>query len=163
MSVMTLGGGCVIDPGELIASSRKLLDGKPSEADMRRAVSAAYCALFHHRSMHFSAILIRPAPTAFTRAWLPVYRYPDHGPAKQRCMETAKHGFPVAFVRYALIFADLQQRRIDADYNPVLAVTQQDAEAAISTSEQTMALFDAERPDHQRAFVLFLCLRPKSR
>jgi hypothetical protein len=146
-----------------LATAKKLIDGKSSESDIRRAVSTAYYAMFHHVCLHFGDIVVQPDQGRFVRAWLQAYRYIDHGVAKSRCTEvrSKKLGFPPNLVVFAETFLDLQQRRLDADYNPEEAFTESDARALITSAELAIRLFDAEPIECRRAFVVFLGLQPK--
>jgi hypothetical protein len=155
----------VIDSAWHIETAKKLLLGLTTEVDIRRSISTAYYALFHHICHHFSQIVIQPTTGSYERAWLQAYRYLDHGPARQRCQEvTAKdRKFPVGIVNFADAFVDLQQRRLEADYDPTESFTANDAHALIATAEDAIASFESEPKEAQRAFVLFLGLRPKNR
>lgn len=155
----------MIDSDSLIGTARKLLEGVPSEADIRRSVSTAYYALFHHVCQHFSAIVLQPATGNYHRARQQAYRYLDHGPAKQRCLEAARKDrkFPAGIVAFAETFTDLQVHRNEADYDPSFSLTLADAHSLIGDAEAALAAFDAEPVEAQRAFVIFLGLRPKNR
>ena len=148
-----------------LATAKKLLKGRPTDADIRRAVSTAYYAMFHHACMHFSTIVLQPESGSYVRAWLQAYRYIDHGPAKQRCLEAVKvdRKFPAGLVAFAERFIELQQRRIEADYDPARSFTAADAQSLIKSAEDAISAFDAEPIEAQRAFVLFVGLRPKNR
>ena len=98
-----------------LATARKLLEGEPAEIDIRRAVSTAYYALFHHICFHFGGIVMQPKTGTYQRAQLQAYRYMEH------------------------------------------------ALTLIASAEDAIAAFDAGPIEAQRAFVLFLGLRPKNR
>jgi uncharacterized protein (UPF0332 family) len=154
-----------MDSSEYIVTAKKLLSSAPTDVDVRRAVSATYYAMFHHVSRRFSDIVLRPSSSAYNRAWIQAYRYIDHGPAKQRCIEVWRQGrdFSIEFQIFAEMFARLQDRRNDADYNPLARLTVAGAEALIADAEVALAAFDTALPEAQRAFVLFIGLRPKGR
>ena len=57
----------------------------------------------------------------------------------------------------------MQQRRIEADYDPARSFTAADAQSLIKSAEDAISAFDAEPVEAQRAFVLFVGLRPKNR
>ena len=152
----------------MIVTARKLAHaspGKPRQADLRRAISTAYYALFHHACIQFSAIVLRPGSGTYLRAWSQAYRYLDHGPARQRCIEACRkeRNFSAGIVVFAEAFIDLQQRRNAADYDPIPVFTVVDANALIVSAEAALAAFDVEPVEAQRAFVVFLALRPKNR
>jgi hypothetical protein len=147
-----------------IQTAKYLLAGQPDDPRVRRAISTAYYALFHHLCFGFSSVVLRPSPMSFTRAWLQAYRYPDHGPAKQRCAAAAKEPtFPVEVIKFAVAFVRLQGERIDADYNPERIFTAAEASGLVLTAEQAILDFDRVPAEHQRAFLLFVGLKPKAR
>jgi uncharacterized protein (UPF0332 family) len=149
-----------------LATAKRLLSSGATDTDVRRAVSATYYALFHHLCWHFSQIMTRPSAVTYTRAWLQTYRYPDHGPAKKQCHLVERQSgldFPPALVAFSVVFSQMQERRIDADYNPAKEISALDAYGWIVTTEQTISSFEAATPEQQRAFVLFICLKPKAR
>ena len=93
----------MIEARALLATASKLLESEPSEVDVRRSVSTAYYALFHHVCWHFSDIILQPQSGAYERARLQAYRYLDHGVAKVRCNEATAQakGFPAGIVEFA--------------------------------------------------------------
>ena len=153
------------DPVAYLATARKLLANEPSQADIRRSISTTYYAMFHHACLHFSKIVLQPTPGTYSRARLQAYRYLDHGLAKQRCLEAKNKDrkFPPGIVHYADAFMYLQQQRIDADYNPSHSYQDIGAMALTFLAEIAIDAFDAEPVEAQRAFVVFLALRPKNR
>lgn len=155
----------MISAADYLATARRLIASDATDADVRRAVSTAYYALFHHVCWHLSRIVTRSSDAKFTRAWLQAYRYLDHGPAKNQCIQAKNpaRGFPSELVKFALVFEQMHQRREDADYNPSAEMTALDAGAWIVTIEQAIADFEKIPADEQRAFVLFIGLKPKNR
>jgi hypothetical protein len=154
-----------MNPREFLDTAKRLLSGAPTDVDVRRAVSTAYYAMFHCICGHFSSIVVRSSSLTFTRAWKQSYRYPDHGPMRQRSVEarSGSLGFPKAITDFADTFAEMYLRRTNADYDPTALFAVVDARIWLATVEQAIADFDASPSEHQRAFVLFICLRPKSR
>jgi hypothetical protein len=150
---------------DYLTTARRLLQGSPSETCVRRAVSTAYYAMFHHLCSQFATVVLRSPDRALYRAWLQVYRFADHGTAKQRCAELRNEGrdFPRELIAYSQAFVKLQGKRIEADYDPLAALTVVDAESLINLVEQAVLDFDRADLEHQRAFVLFVCLKPKNR
>ena len=152
-----------------LASARRLISSDATDVDIRRAVSTVYYALFNHLCRHFSHVVVRTSDATYTRAWLQAYRYLDHKPARDQCEkiersnETQHLGFPSEIVRFAIAFKEMQQRRLNADYNPAAQMTSLDAYSWILAAEQAIADFENASPEHQRAFVLFVGLKPKAR
>jgi uncharacterized protein (UPF0332 family) len=150
-------------PKDLIASADKLLDRTPSNADVRRAVSTAYYAIFHHISWKlFEAVALPFGSTSPTGGWVKVYRSPDHVLFLKRCNDVhASWGFPRALTAYADIFVKSYKSRIEADYDPSAVVSLNDASTVVKSIERAIAHFDGTPLEQQRAFVLFLTVRPR--
>ena len=68
---------------------------KPRQIDLRRAISAAYYAVFHSFCQNCADTLVgtskRKRPN---RAWQQVYRGLDHGAARSACEAARNIGFP---------------------------------------------------------------------
>ena len=147
---------------DLVAVARLLASaspGKPRQAELRRAVSTAYYALFHSLANDAADLLVGTGKSRATRAWRQTYRALDHGFAKSACSQTSNLGFSQAIVTCADTFIDLQQRRHSADYDPQHRLSRSDALAAIALAETAIsALQTAPRPD-RRAFAIQLLLR----
>jgi hypothetical protein len=155
----------MIDISDLLRTADRLAGADATEADLRRSVSTSYYAVFHLLCRAFGELVERSGPEQFQRAWLQTYRYLDHGPAKQKCLEAkiAKRGFPSILQEFANTFIELQDLRIAADYDPMTPVDATLAQTCVAVARQAIADFDAAPADHRRAFVLFVCLRPKGR
>ena len=77
----------MIDPQELIDTCRKLAPAAatppPSEADLRRAISTAYYAVFHTLAASNAELIAgQPQSSVSAYAWERVYRRLDHGRAR---------------------------------------------------------------------------------
>ena len=73
----------MIDPQELIGTCRKLVAPPPSDADIRRAISTAYYALFHTlAASNAELVASQPSSGMSEHAWERVYRRLEHGRAR---------------------------------------------------------------------------------
>ena len=155
----------MISPPEMIATAYKILQGSPSDSDLRRTVATAYYAMFHHLCASFSTIVMHPAGGEYARAKLQAYRYIDHGFAKTRCIEakSASRRFPPGLVSFAVAFVDLQQYRNEADYDPAATFDEASVRSYIGKAQNAMLAFNSESVEAQRAFVIFVALRSKMR
>ncbi len=73
---------------DLIATARRLAKAsarKPRQADLKRAISTAYYALFHAIARDAADLLVGTGKDRPDKAWKQVYRALDHGPAKTAC------------------------------------------------------------------------------
>jgi uncharacterized protein (UPF0332 family) len=141
-------------PDELIAHANHLVDlnleQNPNQADLRRAVSAAYYAVFHlltfeaasnwkhdrHRNMFVRIFDHKPMKTVSnTTANLP-------SPADPAKFET--------FNKLKLVannFADLQQSRQEADYDHSRTWSLTEAHDEVAKAEDTIAAWRAIREE----------------
>lgn len=89
---------------------------RPTQANLRRATSTVYYAMFHCLASTSADLLVgktrRRSP-----AWHQVYRGLDHGTARRVCqrLKTLESIAP-AIRHFAEKFVDLQQKRQRADY-----------------------------------------------
>ena len=111
----------MIDPQELILTCYKLVSqtaSTPSEADMRRAISTAYYAVFHTLAASNAELIAgQPLSGVSAYAWDRVYRRLDHGRARNN-LRTILDQLSQPGRHFAETFIDLQDRRQEADYDP---------------------------------------------
>ena len=89
---------------------------RPTQANLRRASSTVYYAMFHCLASSSADLLVgktrRRSP-----AWHQVYRGLDHGTARRACQRPKTlESFPPGILDFAEKFVDLQQKRHRADY-----------------------------------------------
>ena len=135
----------MIDPQELIATCYKLVPTTalppPSQADMRRAISTAYYALFHTLATSNAELIAgRPQSNLSSYAWERVYRRLDHGRA-QNNLRAALNLLSQRGVNFARAFIDLQDRRQEAAYNPNPQVVPSDALNIIARAQTAISDF----------------------
>jgi len=119
---------------------------RPKQASLRRAVSAAYYALFHLLASEATNRLITGPDRDALRAVL--RRAFDHSAMKEACKEIVKpnagklnkgmsgHVVPVALKQVAEAFVDLQQARHEADYDVSRTFTRAEALDMVDLAEQ---------------------------
>ena len=99
-------------PLDLMEAARGLMElspRRPSQANLRRAVSTAYYALFHCLAACAANSLIGRVRDA---AWHQTYRVLEHGKAREACEnKRALTAFPLEVRRFADVFAALQKAR----------------------------------------------------
>ena len=109
---------------DFIASARLLAGasgpGRPLEANLRRAISTAYYALFHCLAQCCADMVVGgPGAARDQDAWRQVYRALQHGAARNRCREReAMAKFPPEIRDFAYHFVRFQVMRNSADYDP---------------------------------------------
>lgn len=151
---------------DLLAQAHRLARAtqrKPRQVDLKRAVSAAYYALFHALARLCADTITGAGPPRSTKAWQQTYRALAHGFARNACGQARNKGFPAPIVKFAELFALLQQHRHAADYDPLSEFRRGDVVAMIEATEQALATFKiAPRPD-LRAFVALVLLDNRPR
>lgn len=117
-------------PKDLLEQVDQLLQlssRRPKQANLRRAVSASYYAVFHALCRSNADILAGTGTARPERAWIQAYRAVEHGNAKTRCKETRAKGFPAKIQAFADALVSLQEQRHRADYSPDRRFTKQEA------------------------------------
>jgi len=149
----------LIASARVLTSSARQSPGRPKQASNRRAVSAAYYAVFHEICEQAANVLVGgEGAERSEKAWRQVYRAINHGPAAQRCKEArnTEHGFPLGITRCANEFIELQAKRHDADYAPEYRVSVADAESLILRAEDAINGLRGCPLKDRRAFCVWL-------
>ena len=108
---------------DLIAASRLLAtalypDPEPLQDSLRRAVSTAYYAMFHAlASSNADCLVGAPHGALGEHAWSRCYRGLNHGPARHNLLQDQRL-FSPPIEHFAMMFAQLQDLRHRADYDP---------------------------------------------
>ena len=147
---------------DLIQTARRLAKAsprRPRQADLKRAVSTAYYAVFHAIARDAADLLAGKGADRPDKAWLQTYRALEHGFASSACKQVISLGFPDGIVTCARLFVDLQQRRHDADYNPLTWITRSEAMETIDQAEFAISSLRATSRRDRRAFAIQILLR----
>lgn len=147
---------------ELLATARRLIEARPkrpSQSDLKRAISTAYYALFHAIARHGADALIGVGRLRKDGAWLQTYRALDHGPARNACEQLRGQGFPPHLCECGETFIQLQRAQHAADYDPSRRVSGADALAAITLAETAIAKLDTATRKDRRALAVQLLLK----
>ena len=111
---------------------------RPRRADLCRAVSTAYYALFHCLAHTCADSLAGRAGTVGDRPmWCRVYRALEHRQAKTRC-ESVPSWCPEEVQEFGRTFATQQRRRHLADYDPDHRVRKSDVVADIESARRAI-------------------------
>lgn len=147
---------------DLIATARRLARAnprRPRHADLRRAVSTAYFALFHTLARQCADLFVGVGAARSEAAWVHVYLALAHGFAKNACIQVGKMRFPQDILNFADSFVSLQEERHRADYYPRARYSRAETLILISNAAQAIArLKKAPRPD-KRAFAALVLLK----
>ena len=145
---------------DLITTARSLTEldrRRPTQANLRRAVSTAYYAVFHLLARTAADLLIGRKRNA---AWHQVYRALEHGNAKNACRnKQAMRRFPRDIQEFAKKFVALQDARHQADYSYELTYDREDTLAAINKAESAILQLEAASIEHRRGFAAYLLFK----
>jgi uncharacterized protein (UPF0332 family) len=130
---------------------------RPRQAELKRAVSTAYYALFHALAENAADLLVGVGQTRTSAAWAQVYRALDHGFARNACREV-RH-LPPSIIDCADEFIELQEVRHKADYDPGARFTRTEALDWVSRSEVAIGKLRAAPRRDRKAFTVQLLLR----
>ncbi|MBI1779272.1 MAG: hypothetical protein HYR63_28400 [Proteobacteria bacterium] len=148
---------------DLIATAKRLANAstkkKPKQADLKRAVSTAYYAVFHAMARDAADLLLGVGQDRPDKAWAQTYRALEHGFAKNACGQVRGLGFPPDICSCADAFVSLQQARHDADYDPSHRVTRAVALAAVAQAEQAIGCLRTAPRKDRKAFAVQLLLK----
>lgn len=137
--------------------------GRPRDAFMRRAVSTAYYALFHALARLCADELVGRA-YARTAGYARVYRALDHASARRalRSQEAAQLGSAVG--RIGLAFAELQQERHRADYDPSsFGYMFDETRAVVAKAREAVALLASLEPSVRRTLATLILFKARDR
>jgi len=161
----------MLSPADLIATARVLFESALLETDpeqaqshLKRAVSTAYCAMFHAICASSAELLAGvgtdPAPSA---AWLQAYRGPEHTHARNQCRNSGLMApFPAEIKEFARIFVDNQGHRNQADYNPISDFSSSDVSQIIEDAENAINDLLSAPASMRRAFAITILLRNRA-
>ena len=144
-----------LDSRDLIDTARGLtgLDRqRPTQANLRRAVSTAYYAVFHSLARSAADLFIGEKDWP---GWHQAYRALEHGSAKNACLnKKALLEFPLEIRIFANMFVALQDQRHKADYSLVgNSYDKPSTLAVIDNAEKAIRLLEQVEVQHRRGFV----------
>lgn len=160
-----------LDPKELLLHSDALAaKAGATQADLRRAISAAYYAIFHF-VLAAAADMALGTSSPSTPGYGLVYRSIDHSRLRGLCdqLRGTKPGNvaitpTVGFGRiadFARLTVNLYEYRILADYEPSRDFTVDETKVAISDAREAIAWFQASAEEQQKAFLTMLLFRQR--
>lgn len=161
-----------INPDHLLEQAQRLIAlpsaRAPRQVDLRRAISAAYYAVFH-AVLGAAADEFVGKTKQSTIQYTLVYRSVAHSTLRSICENATKPKMPGKYARYvpsggfdnniqrfAAAVLELQERRHGADYDPSTRFKMSDATVAISTARSAVDNFRAATADGKTAFLTLL-------
>lgn len=141
------------------ARSRVAEPTRCREADLRRATSDLYYALFHRVCEAIvEPLVLDPASPIFKSAYEGLYRSPDHATLEKRCKHVAstKEDFSDATRRFAKQLASLKNKREIADYNPLAQIKISAVRNDLTTVESVLEEFGKLGALERLKFAMFV-------
>ena len=148
---------------DLMATVRDLAELDPrrsAQANLRRAVSTAYFAVFHSLACNAANLLIGGHRG---EAWHQVYRALEHGSARSACRnKDALQKFPHGIRVFAETFVALQDMRHRADYALDALFDKLGTLNAIDEAENSIREFEQVHNQDRRGFVAHVLFKRRS-
>lgn len=162
----------LLNPEHLFEQASRLAappaNGAPRQANLRRAISTAYYALFH-AIVTDVADQIAGAGQRSSPQYAMVYRSVAHRDVSDLCTSILKPnlpdkykpfqppgGFGADLLAVANAFTDLQEKRHSADYDPLYRVTASDAALTLEAGRAAFNLWRNLPRARRRLFILLL-------
>ena len=132
---------------------------RPRRADLCRAVSTAYYALFHCLARTCADRLAGRAGMVGNRPmWRRVYRALEHRQARTRC-ENVPSSFPDGVREFGQAFSVQQRKRHLADYDPDHRVSKSEVVAAVNDARTAIDRFLETPASVRRDFALHVLMK----
>ena len=152
-----------MSPPDLVKTGRRLLGGRgrPRQSDLKKATSAAYYAMFHALCKICADCFVGGGGADKTSAaWRRVYRSVQHGFAQAQCRNRqALARFPQGIRLFADRFAELQEKRHEADYDPDSRFQLDEVRAYLDNAETAIRQINAAPIIDRRAFAAWVGVR----
>lgn len=159
-----------MQPLHLILTARDLVEKhrdtqgghRVREANLRRAISTAYYAMFHALAQCCADTMVGGSGADRTAAtWRRVYRALDHKQAKGACSNISST-FPSEIKDFAASFAQMQSKRHAADYDPDGSFFKSDVINDINAVEDLISRFEGASVKDRRAFAVHVLFKARS-
>lgn len=155
-----------INHEHLLATALDLISsrpGRPRMANLRRAISSIYYAMFHCMTSNNADRIVGSSTSDRDRpVWLQIYRALEHRTAKNRCKDQMVRQFPLGIRDFAEVFETMHELRETADYNPEALFSVDEVWYWSKVVYSVIESFEATPPQHRRAFAAYLLLPNRS-
>jgi uncharacterized protein (UPF0332 family) len=169
----------ILNPDHLLEQAERLIAapsaGPPRQVDLRRALSAAYYAVFHCVATAAADEIVGKTQRNTTSYGL-VYRSLDHRTLREFCLEIAKptpsarfrryapaNGFGVGLEAFANLVPELQEKRHTADYDPTVRIKTSDVRLVIDEARSAIRRLSRVGSVRRKTFILILLFTPRQR
>jgi hypothetical protein len=165
-------------PTELLDLARGLstetATHKPNDAELRRAVSTAYYALFHNVVAAAAQRFMGPGHQN-SAGYRILYRGFDHKRMKEICeslqlsklrdkdkRDLQRQSVSQDIKDFAGVFPDLQGKRHLADYDPSVQLLASDVASLVDSAEVAMQAFDRAPPDEKADILALMMIKTRA-
>ena len=150
---------------DLIALANRLATASPSkprQADLRRAVSTAYYALFHAMAKNVADTMAGAVKANRSeQPWAQAYRGLQHGDARAACEAIRNQNVAQGIKKSADAFVVLRSARYAADYDPLHRLTRAEAVLAVQSAKDAIGKLRSASSKDRRAFAVLLRVRKR--
>ncbi len=167
----------VLNPDHLLDQANRLAAapavGAPRQADLRRAVSSTYYAVFHAVVTEAADDFVG-ATKRHTPRYALVYRSIDHRSLRTICEDIVKDKLPKKYNKYepkggfgpdiealANAVTELQEKRHVADYDPHYRAIRSDVILAVATGRTALVRFRSATRTRRKAFLSLVVFSPR--
>lgn len=166
-----------MNPDHLLdQAARLLIPARPGfrrQADLKRAISAAYYAVFHSVLRAVADEFVGAKQRRSARYAL-VYRSIDHRTLREVAVEAGKKrasqryapyvpegGFGPELGLFSDAVSELRDKRHAADYDPLAKFTPSDAEKAVETARDAIRLLREAGEEQRKMYLSLLLCAPR--
>jgi uncharacterized protein (UPF0332 family) len=137
--------------------------GKPRQANLRRAVSSTYYAMFHALARSCADMVVGGrGATRNDHAWRQVYRSLDHAAVKRACKNhQLMSRFPKEIEDFGNKFVEMQIKRHQADYDPAVRLNRSSVVQEIQDVEVVLRSLETCSTADRKAFAAHVLLRAR--
>jgi len=147
---------------QLVATAKLRIESptRITEADLRRAHSDLYYALFHRICQEVaSSVPLRSDFSASRDVYVALYRSIEHGTIEKQCRDKIIDRFGPALTKFAQQFVTFKDMRERADYDPLEKFEISALRTAIAIAESVLSQFDGCDETERRSFAFYLAFR----
>ena len=150
-----LASGFIRTAKRLVPASAK----RPTQANLRRAISTSYYAVFHALAKTSADSLVGATKSKRpNKAWVEVYRGLSHGPCHTACKKAKNISFPPAIHDFSDAFIQLQEARHLVDYDPMVRPNKEQALFYVRLAENSIEALKSVSALDKKAFATWMLI-----
>ena len=136
-------------------------NGRPGQAELRKAISIAYYAVFYALCQNIADCFVGTLGDGRSEwAWRQAYRAVDHGFARRQCQnQQVMARFSPEIQSFANNFVWLQEQRHVADYDPGISIDLDHTQSCRNEAVLALAALAEASPKDRYEFAVWATLR----